>query len=248
MGFWSALGSAAQSMAGNSSIGGDLTGGWLDYSSSQSKLKYTLKSQYKYAQKYALNSPSWNVEGLRRAGLNPILAVNGGNISDVNAPDSSMPSGGDGIGLQIGSKLDRDQKQSAIVANTALADKTKAEELKTLVSALNDIEDGGSKSLEGSVARFLYRSMGGNRGAYDSIMSGIGKRIGKLVGVELTTSAKDHRSDDGNVRPAPNSAKSSVSVAPASTVSVAPVNVPRRMRREIDFSKHDGSVRSRRHN
>ena len=101
MGFLAALGSwagnAVSGMLSNSSLGGDLTGGWLDYSSAQSKLKYSLKSQYKYAQKYAKNSPSWNVEGLRAAGLNPILAINGGNISDVTTPDASMPSGGAGF-------------------------------------------------------------------------------------------------------------------------------------------------------
>lgn len=234
MGFWSAVGSAAGGMVSNSSLGGDLTGGWLDYSSSQSKLKYSLKKQYKYAQKYALNSPSWNVQGLRNAGLNPILALNGGNIGDVNMPDASMPSSGSSFSLHTASKLDHDQKQSVTLANTAMADKTKAEELKTLVSSLNDLQDGGSKGVEG-IARMAGRAFGEDRDAYGALAEGIGRRLGKLLGVSATTSAKDSRSNDGNVVPAPNSAKSSVSVSP-------------RMKREIDFSKHDGKPRLRRHN
>ena len=248
MGFWSALGSwagnAGSGMLSNSSLGGDLTGGWLDYSSAQSKLKYSLKSQYKYAQKYAKNSPSWNVEGLRAAGLNPILAINGGNISDVTTPDASMPSGGQGFGVKFGSKLERDAQLSTIAANSALADKTKAEELKTLVSSLNDLQDGGSKGVEG-IARMAGRSLGEDRDIYGALAEGIGKRIGKLLGVSATTSAKDKRSEDGKVVPVPNSARS---IQSTSVPSVVPVNVPRRMRREIDFSKNDGSRRPRRHN
>lgn len=40
--------------------------------------------QYNLSHDYALNAPSWNVEGLRNAGLNPILAT--GNPSAVNMP------------------------------------------------------------------------------------------------------------------------------------------------------------------
>lgn len=35
-------------------------------------------TQYHYTRKYTKNSPSWQVEGLRKAGLNPILAAGGG--------------------------------------------------------------------------------------------------------------------------------------------------------------------------
>lgn len=50
-----------------------------------------MRYQYKMARKYALNSPSWNVVGLRDAGLNPILAATGGGFSNVSTP--SVPSG-----------------------------------------------------------------------------------------------------------------------------------------------------------
>lgn len=47
------------------------------------------KLQYKYAKKMAQNSPSWNVEGLRKANLNPILAANPAGGS----PSAGMPTG-----------------------------------------------------------------------------------------------------------------------------------------------------------
>lgn len=37
-----------------------------------------LNRSYAFAEKYARNSPTWNVEGLRAAGLNPLLAVTKG--------------------------------------------------------------------------------------------------------------------------------------------------------------------------
>lgn len=43
-----------------------------------------MRKQYQYAQRYAENSPSWTVSGLRNAGLNPILAVsNGANFTST---------------------------------------------------------------------------------------------------------------------------------------------------------------------
>lgn len=49
-----------------------------------------MDAQYRYAQRYAENSPSWNVAGLRAAGLNPILAVSNGANLGANVP--SVPS------------------------------------------------------------------------------------------------------------------------------------------------------------
>lgn len=84
-----------------SGIGGDFLQGVMNnyfgkksskYSSKQSYhyqrklnqwlIPYQLEQQNKYAEEYqkmySRNSPSWNVEGLRKAGLNPILAASGG--------------------------------------------------------------------------------------------------------------------------------------------------------------------------
>lgn len=53
-------------------------------SKSVSNAKKLAQIQYDFSRQYSLNSPSWNVEGLRNAGLNPILAT--GNPSAVNMP------------------------------------------------------------------------------------------------------------------------------------------------------------------
>lgn len=45
--------------------------------------------EYSYAQRYAKEGPSWQVEGLKRAGLNPILAASGGMKPGAVAPRSS---------------------------------------------------------------------------------------------------------------------------------------------------------------
>lgn len=45
-----------------------------------------MEAQYDYAQRYAENTPSWQVKGLRDAGLNPILAVSNGVTMGGSAP------------------------------------------------------------------------------------------------------------------------------------------------------------------
>lgn len=56
------------------------------------------KLNYAYAQRYAENGPMWSVTGLRKAGLNPILAANGGFSpsmgSSVQVTDNVHSNGG----------------------------------------------------------------------------------------------------------------------------------------------------------
>lgn len=56
-------------------------------------IPYQLSNQYEYAERYAHNTPSWNVSGLRHAGLNPILAASGG-FSGGSSPSTSVGSSG----------------------------------------------------------------------------------------------------------------------------------------------------------
>lgn len=82
--------------AGVSSAFG-LLGASSGYRKSKRLAKYQAKLNYNYAQKYALNSPSWTVRGYRAAGINPILAAMHGNLSvsdnptSVNTVQSSAP-------------------------------------------------------------------------------------------------------------------------------------------------------------
>lgn len=67
--------------------------GYFDRKSEERAFRNQLKlmrEQYQYAQRYAENSPSWNVKGLRAAGLNPILAAAGGSFGGGSVP--SVPS------------------------------------------------------------------------------------------------------------------------------------------------------------
>lgn len=82
--------------AGVSSAFG-LLGANSGYKRSKRLAKFQAKLNYNYAQKYALNSPSWTVRGYRAAGINPILAAMHGNLSvsdnptSVNTIQSSAP-------------------------------------------------------------------------------------------------------------------------------------------------------------
>lgn len=68
-------------------------GGLLGAGASAAAGMISAKQQYKYAKKWAQKGPGYNVQGLRDAGLNPILAAKnpagggGPNIGPIAAPD-----------------------------------------------------------------------------------------------------------------------------------------------------------------
>ena len=90
------------------------------------------KMQYRYAKKMAQNAPSWNVAGLRKAGLNPILAANpaGGSPSAGMPPVSPPDVAGSAANLSS-AKLKSAQEsvaknQEKITWNQALSSASKA--------------------------------------------------------------------------------------------------------------------------
>ncbi len=64
----------------------------------QRRAKFLADLNYKFAQRYAENGPSWSVTGLRNAGLNPILASSSGFSpsfgSSVSVTDNVQSNGG----------------------------------------------------------------------------------------------------------------------------------------------------------
>lgn len=53
--------------------------------------RYQAKLNYKYAQRYAENSPSWTLRGYRAAGINPIVAAQHGQLSVSDNPTTVQP-------------------------------------------------------------------------------------------------------------------------------------------------------------
>lgn len=70
----------------------DWVKGKINNSAYADRIRDQADLQYVFAERYAKNSPSWNVEGLRRAGLNPVLAVSNGVNLGSNVPNLSVSS------------------------------------------------------------------------------------------------------------------------------------------------------------
>lgn len=128
------LGKAASSISLN-----DLSGGWLNNSSSDSYNKSVSKRQlklqqryanfksaldYEYAKRYAQNSAKWQVEGLKAAGLNPILAATNGSFGTFGHPSSGASIGSAGESTNEGVGMSSLADVMGKTENTA---KTKAE-------------------------------------------------------------------------------------------------------------------------
>lgn len=117
--------------------------------------------EYAYAQRFAENSPSWNVEGLRKAGLNPILAASNGVSTSSWSPSSPTPPSTDGKfsleDLLVMSEFKNKQKQgdlydSQIAVNSAQADSLLKQAQAALINAKSNADrtsaDVALKTLE----------------------------------------------------------------------------------------------------
>lgn len=82
--------------------------------------------QYDYAARYAKNSPTWNIEGLRYAGLNPMLAVSNGVNFGANIPSLSNHSPDVKVNTKFMEGL-RAENEIAIGRQNADANTTNAE-------------------------------------------------------------------------------------------------------------------------
>lgn len=139
--------------------------------------------QYDLSQKYALNSPSWNVEGLRNAGLNPILAT--GNPSAVNMPSMqpvspdyqfspSMSSGGfDNSAFQI-QKLATKQARANVDLTQSQAEATR----QNAITNQWQMFDAKSIGAAGFNVQFLGKGVGAN-GDFKTIHT---LRVNKVTG------------------------------------------------------------------
>lgn len=109
MGLFSGLGGIVGSYFGpigsavGSGVGSLLDGGInsaVDYRYDIKQMREQAALEYEYKQKVAENQPSWNVTGLRKAGLNPILAaggLGGSSASSVNVAPVTAKRGSQAI-------------------------------------------------------------------------------------------------------------------------------------------------------
>lgn len=66
---------------------GDIGSAMLNQYYNKKNMRDQAKLEYEYAERYAKNSPTWNIQGLRDAGLNPMLAVSNGVNLGANIPN-----------------------------------------------------------------------------------------------------------------------------------------------------------------
>lgn len=154
--------------------------GYFDKKSEKRAYKRQLRlmdAQYQYAQRYAENSPSWNVLGLRNAGLNPILAVsNGANLGATipSAPSVTShkptPSSSEG-----GSRYDPLIKRQI----TLLDEQIKGQQIKNK----NDSMNRGLTGQYGAYSRLLSEAQEGLSGRpqdHDKVMDAVSNAINNL--------------------------------------------------------------------
>jgi len=265
MGFFSSLGSLVSSLGSGLSSGslplGDWSGGWTNFSSNQSKLKDAYKRQYDYSQRYATESPSWVVEGLRSAGLNPILALQDGSITGASTPNPSLPSG-DGSGqLSLGgkSKAERNLIDAQITSAKRSADNLEAnsDKLRNDIAvskaqlanetALNNarIENirqdtinkgytGGHSGVSAGINAIGHVLRETGEGALDWTKNDISKTIEgvKRIGASISNSARDWFNG-----------KKAIENLPKSSIEDAPAWFRSALQRERDKDSHKKAYR-----
>lgn len=168
--------------------------------------KKSLRRQYEYAQKYALNSPSWNVQGLRKAGLNPILAATDGAFSSPTVPSvgRNNPSGSDGSSVDlIGSVMQSKAIQSTIDTN-------KSQSFKNFAEGLTKLKNGGLSGGYGAI-KTLASSLGINDSDAQKVLKDFGFTPPNPLGISVPDGAR-LSPHDVKSRNAPDDGKSSVEI------------------------------------
>lgn len=120
---------------------------------------------YVMARQYARNSAKWNVEGLMRAGLNPILVANGGGFQGTfGTPSSgSVQSGRSSSGVKSASSAASD---AALLSSTARQNELleaqkenmEAQTEKLRMETKNSAETGGLQGQYGAIHSALTKA------------------------------------------------------------------------------------------
>lgn len=124
-----------------------------DFQKSYDKWKSAL--DYTYAQQYAENSAKWNVQGLKNANLNPILAATDGNFRGTfGTPSSGGASSSSARGSQSHDAAAAAAMSSAAKQNSLLDAQIRqvdAQTAQVLQKSENDRETGGLTGMWGAL-------------------------------------------------------------------------------------------------
>lgn len=146
------IGGVAAALGGASALGS-----WLGNKNSKKQISRDAALNYKYQLLMAQNGPSAAVKGLRNAGLNPILAANGG-ISTPTMPSvkSDMSNTGNiDAARALDTAMALRSTDSTIDLQDTQSDLNKAQEKLTGIKAANELANRGLDGKFGALSRVL---------------------------------------------------------------------------------------------
>lgn len=140
-------------------IGGTTTslGSWLGNRNSKKQISRDAFYNYKYQLLMAENGPTASVKGLRKAGLNPMLAANGG-ISTPTMPSvkSDMSNTGNpNATAALDTAMALRSTESTVDLQDTQSDLNKAQEKLTGIRAANELANRGLDGKFGALSRVL---------------------------------------------------------------------------------------------
>lgn len=132
-------------------------GSWLGNKNSKKQISRDAALNYKYQLLMAENGPTASVNGLRKAGLNPMLAVNGG-ISTPTMPSvkSDMSNTGNpNAAAALDTAMSLRSTESTVDLQDTQSDLNKAQEKLTGIRAANELANRGLGGKFGALSRVL---------------------------------------------------------------------------------------------
>lgn len=149
---------------------------WFNGYNSKKQLSRDAKKNYLYSLMMAQNGPSASVKGLRKAGLNPILAATDGSFATPSMPSvHSNPVDAD-FGGALGTAMQMRQTDSNIELQKSTADLNDANAKLAGVKAANELANRGLTGDYAAISRVLS-SFGLDDKTIKSILPAFSKQV-----------------------------------------------------------------------